>query len=321
MSSTESSEEDDYILYRDRPEWRDINPVDPEDEFPHQVVRICYSQEFKDCFDYFRSISEKLEYSPRALQLTEDCIRQNPANYTVREYRRRIIKALNIDLKSEFEYTGRIIAKNIKNFQVWHHRQILCQMASDGSNEVGMTNLILAKDEKNYHAWQHRQWAIKTFDLFEGELEVTVELLKSDVYNNSAWNHRYFIHTHTTGWTDKVFNAELDFVIEKIKFAMDNESCWNYLRAILEHDLLKETKVYDFVLKLWENERHNDNGQQIRHLAAFYVDMTKQQAEEDENNKTHYKDEALSVLKLLTDKIDPIRKNYWNYLSKAIADI
>ena len=79
--------------------------------------------------------------------------------------------------------------------------------------------------------------------------------------------------------------------------------------------------VYDFVLKLWENERHNDNGQQIRHLAAFYVDMTKQQAEEDENNKTHYKDEALSVLKLLTDKIDPIRKNYWNYLSKAIADI
>ena len=45
-----------------------------------------------------------------------------------------------------------------------------------------------------------------------------------------------------SGWTDKVFNAELDFVIEKIKFAMDNESCWNYLRAILEHDLLKETK-------------------------------------------------------------------------------
>ena len=72
--------------------FSDINPVDPEDEFPHQVVRICYSQEFKDCFDYFRSISEKLEYSPRALQLTEDCIRQNPANYTVWEYRRRIIK-------------------------------------------------------------------------------------------------------------------------------------------------------------------------------------------------------------------------------------
>ena len=45
-----------------------------------------------------------------------------------------------------------------------------------------------------------------------------------------------------SGWTDKVFNAELDFVIENIKFAMDNESCWNYLRAILEHDLLKETK-------------------------------------------------------------------------------
>ena len=38
-------------------------PTDPEDDFPHQVVRIAYSPEFKDCFDYFRAIIEKGELS------------------------------------------------------------------------------------------------------------------------------------------------------------------------------------------------------------------------------------------------------------------
>ena len=60
----------------------------------------------------------------RAFQLTTDCIKQNPANYTVWEYRRQIIKALNIELDSEFAWTSSIIARNIKNFQVWHHRQV-----------------------------------------------------------------------------------------------------------------------------------------------------------------------------------------------------
>ena len=58
------------------------------------------------------------------------------------------------------------------------------------------------------------------------------------------------------------------------------------------------TKVYDFVIKLWENERKNENGQQIRHLAAFYVDMVKLQAEQNDKNKTQFKNEALSVLKV-----------------------
>ena len=44
-------------------DFRDVIPTDPEDDFPHQVVRIAYSPEFKDCFDYFRAIIEKGELS------------------------------------------------------------------------------------------------------------------------------------------------------------------------------------------------------------------------------------------------------------------
>ena len=71
-------------------------------------------------------LNEKYNWTnkKRAFQLTTDCIKQNPANYTVWEYRRQIIKALNIELDSEFAWTSSIIARNIKNFQVWHHRQV-----------------------------------------------------------------------------------------------------------------------------------------------------------------------------------------------------
>ena len=54
------------LIYKGRKFYtflRDVIPTDPEDDFPHQVVRIAYSPEFKDCFDYFRAITEKGELS------------------------------------------------------------------------------------------------------------------------------------------------------------------------------------------------------------------------------------------------------------------
>ena len=58
-----------WAIYMSKQVWieseslRDVIPTDPEDDFPHQVVRIAYSPEFKDCFDYSRAIIEKGELS------------------------------------------------------------------------------------------------------------------------------------------------------------------------------------------------------------------------------------------------------------------
>ena len=117
----------------------------------------------KDAYDYFRGILISGEKSERALDLTTDCIWLNPANYTVWTYRREILKTLGSNLQEELKYTDFMIKHNSKNYQVWHHRQVIVEWSKDPSHELDFTKMILQEDAKNYHAWQHRQWVIRTF--------------------------------------------------------------------------------------------------------------------------------------------------------------
>lgn len=114
-------------------------------------------------FGYFRAIVARNEKSLRALEITADALNLNPANYTVWQYRRDLIRSLNCDLAQELEYVGNMILENPKNYQVWHHRRVIAEMISDGSKELELTEKALANDSKNYHAWQHRQWALRKF--------------------------------------------------------------------------------------------------------------------------------------------------------------
>ena len=111
-----------------------------------------------------------------------------------------------------------------------------------------------------------------------------------------------------------MIDNEIDFTISKIKYAIDNESVWNYLRAIIKHDLLEYEKgtlkfctpyifycfslVVCFVTDLWEENKKCDNGQRIRHLAAFNVDMLSQQAKKDKSKCPDSKTQAISILKV-----------------------
>ncbi|XP_015608387.1 protein farnesyltransferase/geranylgeranyltransferase type-1 subunit alpha-like, partial [Cephus cinctus] len=221
---------DPWIPYKDKEEWKDVTPL-PQDDGPHPIVAIAYTNKFKDVYDYFRAILKSGEKSERALALTVDCVSLNPANYTVWQYRREILKALGKDLKKELTYVDVVIKHNSKNYQVWHHRRVIVEWLQDASEELAFTEDILRKDAKNYHAWQHRQWCMKTFNLFDMELTYVERLLQEDVRNNSAWNQRYFVLSNTTKFESDVIEQEVDFALNKITLVKGNESAWNYLRG------------------------------------------------------------------------------------------
>lgn len=115
-------------------------------------------------YNYFRAVVVKGEKSERALELTENALRLNAANYTVWQYRRDILKELKSDLAKELSYIEDVILNNPKNYQVWHHRRVIVEHLNDGGHELELTAKVLALDAKNYHAWQHRQWAIVAFE-------------------------------------------------------------------------------------------------------------------------------------------------------------
>lgn len=153
----------------------------------------CSPTPVNDVYGYFRAVLASREMTDRTLELTQDALRLNAANYTVWQYRyvkqmaalwtnsinmiisllhshfsldwcsRDILRELDKNLNEELAYTERVMVNNPKNYQVWHHRRVIVESMNDASNELELTERILRLDAKNYHAWQHRQWAIKAY--------------------------------------------------------------------------------------------------------------------------------------------------------------
>lgn len=313
---SDSSEEDisiDWVPYSKRKEWNDLKGC-PQDDGDNPVVAIAYSEKFKDVYNYFRAILQSNEKSNRALELTTDALKLNPANYTVWQYRRDILKALNKDLNVELESIADVIIANPKNYQVWHHRRVLVEWLNDPSKELKLTESVLNMDAKNYHAWQHRQWAIKTFNLFDNELFYIDRLIIEDMRNNSAWNQRFFVLKHL-GFTPEVIQREIIYVQSRIQMVKNNESAWNYLRGILTYNngLLSDyPEVEEFCENLYNNQIRSP------YLLAFLIDVYQEKCLRNKELQNELSKKVFDLCELMANEHDIIRKKYWIYVAERL---
>lgn len=313
---------DNWVFYRDRPEWKDVKPL-PQDDGPFPVVAIAYSDKFRDVYDYFRAVLKSNEKSERALQLTVDALLLNPANYTVWQFRRDVLRHLNKDLNEELKYVKEVIDEHPKNYQVWHHRRVIVEWLGEPGVELEVTEAVLESDDKNYHAWQHRQWVIHTFGRFANELEYVDSLIAQDIRNNSAWNQRYFVLNHTTNFLPDILKREIAYTLDKIELVTKNESPWNYLRGILLHSEngLNEPSVTKFCEDLYAS------GNRSPYLLAYLVDAALEKIESSVDNNSKLEnsvenqqelaEKAVKLCKDLAEEYDRIRVEYWKYVARG----
>lgn len=218
------------------PGWEDIVPI-PQDDGPNPVVSIAYATPFRELMDIFRAVLASGELSERVLQLTEDLLELNPANYTIWQYRRQVLFHLNLSLSDELDYMDTFAEENPKNYQIWFHRRAVIEKFGDASRELGFTSTVFQVDAKNYHAWSHRQWVISSFNLWEGEVSFVELLLQSDIRNNSAWNQRWFAQHSSQAFafspmTESILESDIEYTFQSLKKAPTNESAWNYLHGL-----------------------------------------------------------------------------------------
>lgn len=316
-SSEEVASEKEWVFYRDRPDWKDVRPIS-QDDGPSPVVQIAYSDRFKDVYDYFRAVLKSEEKTERVLNLTEDALDLNPANYTVWYYRREVLKSLNCDLKTELHYCREMVEEHPKNYQVWQHRRVLMEWSKDPGNELRFTEVILAADQKNYHAWQHRQWVLQAFSLWQDELTFVDNLLEDDIRNNSAWNHRFYVVSQSEGWPTAVAEREVAFALGKIQIVKGNESAWNYLRGVLNQCEDESGREELRIMTRQMCEKLLAEGTEVPALLGFMVELLQQDLERKKEAED-VREEQLARVESLCDQLsndcDKIRHKYWKYIS------
>jgi protein farnesyltransferase/geranylgeranyltransferase type-1 subunit alpha len=290
---------------------------------------------------YLRACMASREYSPRVLTLTEHIITLNAAHYTVWLYRASTLFALNSSIPDELTWLNDIALDNQKNYQIWHHRQLLLdniyptiendkeKVKEFVDSEIDFMTQMFNEDSKNYHVWSYRQYFVRKLDLFgEDEIRSVEELLRQDVRNNSAWSHRFFVvfsnpeystpglraTEHDPKIPDSIIDREIEFGKAATFEAPQSQSPWNYIRGVLRKGGRKLSTLECFASEFVKIPDDGEEDIKSSHALDFLADCWAEMGELKKADK---------ALVLLGEKYDPIRKNYWEWrrqLLKAVVD-
>ncbi|KAI2792270.1 Protein farnesyltransferase/geranylgeranyltransferase type-1 subunit alpha [Penicillium oxalicum] len=322
------------------PEWADVTPIkldDGSESGAMPLATIAYPSDYLEATSYLRAVMAANEMSERALKLTKDVISMNPAHYTVWTFRAKILFALDKDLLEELEWLNGVSLKYLKNYQIWHHRQVLTSSQKHfptmPAKEPEFLMEMFTQDSKNYHVWTYRHWLVRHFKLWDSprEIQDVETLIKADVYNNSAWNHRYMLRfgpradqpdagmvnagDSGTSPEDKgrlpvvdedLVDAELKYAQKQILRAPENRSSWWYARGVLRAASRGLGEWEEFAARFVDGEA-TKSSHAVEWLADVYAESEKAK--------------SVKMLTLLKEKYDPIRKNYWDYRIRQLGEV
>jgi len=296
-------DEQKYIPFGDREEWKDVTPI-PQDDGPKPVCVIAYSEQFADTMNYFRAILHRDERSERSYQLTNEVIKLNPANYTAWYFRRLVIEAINADLKKELEFVSSVGNDNPKNYQIWYHRKTIVEKSKDFSHELEFTAGQIEEDNKNYHAWAYRQWVVETLQAWDSELVYIDTLMADDFRNNSAWNQRYFVITrkNTQQIQSAILEREINYALSYIKKAPNNQSPWTYLKGLFKGGRFSDSPTIKQLLTEFSEQYPTSP-----HAAALLMEIY-----EEERTKESIQ-RAIELCDSLENHLDTFHRKYWSY--------
>ncbi|KAK8041360.1 prenyltransferase alpha subunit [Apiospora phragmitis] len=311
--------------YSTDPEWDDVVPV-PQMEPEAALSAIAYPEDYAESMSYLRAVMAANEHSPRCLKLTEHIISMNPAHYTVWLYRFANIQHLDVPLLDEITWLNGVALDYLKNYQIWHHRQLLVKRFARSERAFVME--MFAEDAKNYHVWSYRQYLTRKLGMWEneahGELDSIEGMIDDDVRNNSAWSHRFFLvfsnpryadpDSHATEPDPKVpadfVDREIAYAQAKIELAPQNQSPWNYLRGVLVKGGRKFGSVQSFVEQYVQN-LGNEETEEVRssHALEQLADIYEEAGD---------KEKADLCWKRLGEKWDRIRLGYWEWKRRSL---
>ncbi|EXJ79349.1 hypothetical protein A1O3_08851 [Capronia epimyces CBS 606.96] len=340
-------------FYAVSPRWSDVSPIPLIEGPPGQkdpgpaLATIAYSPRYSEAMSYLRAVMAVNEFSRRTLELTEDIIGMNPAHYTVWLYRVKILKALwesegtrtEDGVMAELDWLEEISERNLKNYQIWHHRQLLVSLLPKlPTTEPEFVAHILSFDSKNYHVWTYRQWLCRRFPdpllTTEMELQAVDALISEDVRNNSAWNHRYFVcfgadelkAIEAEGGNRKEILAkgglvvdedlverEINYAKDHIAWAPQNPSAWNYLKGVLQRAAISVADMQVFC-EGFVGGRHADlmsDSVRSSHALDWLADIYR---------LTGHFDSSKRCLHALANKWDPVRRKYWDFRAKQVDE-
>ena len=296
----------------------------------------------------------KKEHTPRCLRLTEAIIMMNPAHYTVWLYRFAIISTLNISIPDEIQWLNRVSLIHLKNYQIWHHRQLLIDYyfpifapppgaeaaTTDNSpefrdfalSELAFLKSMLDEDAKNYHVWSYRQYLVRKLGIWNlaEEMNAVENLILEDVRNNSAWSHRFFLvfsnPANATTQPEPIPATRHD---PKVPAEVTEREAQYAMRKIEEAPQNQSSWNYlrgvlvrggkpltDVEQFCLQFVRNLDDGEEKEQVKSSHaLDMLA-----DIWGNKGEKEKADVALRRLAEKWDRVREGYWNWKRRALIE-